>query len=122
MLTIYLSSNALHITFARKDEAAGNNGLPSGANGLQARQEAQDFRRCKSDAALRMDLNVFSKTVSLLKAESPRRLPALALSGGPSPVFLQAVGQAASFKKAFRRQGIGYCRCYQYCPLSPLQN
>ena len=32
---------------------------------------------------------------------------ALALSGGPSPVFLQAVEQVASFKKAFRRQGIG---------------
>ena len=26
-------------------EAAGNNGLPSGSNGLQVRQEAQDFRR-----------------------------------------------------------------------------
>ena len=33
---------------------------------------------------------------------------ALALSGGPSPVFLQAVEQVASFKKAFRRQGIGF--------------
>ena len=32
---------------------------------------------------------------------------ALALSGGPSSVFLQAVEQVASFKKAFRRQGIG---------------
>lgn len=66
------------ITFARKDEAAGNDGLPSGANALQARQEAQDFRRGKSDAALRRDLNVVSKAVSLLMAESPRRLPALA--------------------------------------------
>ena len=33
---------------------------------------------------------------------------ALALSGGPSSVFLQAVEQVASFKKAFRRQGIGF--------------
>ena len=46
---------------------------------------------------------------------------ALALSGGPSPVFLQAVEQVASFKKAFRRQGIGFRRCCQYCPLFPLQ-
>ena len=75
------------ITFARKDEAAGNNGLPSGANALQARQEAQDFRHGRSDGALRENLNVFSKDISLLPAESPRRLPALALSGGPSPVF-----------------------------------
>lgn len=45
MLTICLSNNVLRITFARKDEAVGNYGLPSGANGLQARQEAQDFRR-----------------------------------------------------------------------------
>ena len=35
-------------------EAAGNNGLPSGTNGLQVRQEAQDFRRgdVKADALM----------------------------------------------------------------------
>ena len=44
MLTNFLSANVLRITSARKDEAAGNNGLPSGTNGLQVRREAQDFR------------------------------------------------------------------------------
>ena len=29
----------------RKDEAAGNDGLSSGTNGLQVRRKAQDFRR-----------------------------------------------------------------------------
>ena len=32
-------------SFARKDEAAGNNEPPSGTNALQVRREAQDFRR-----------------------------------------------------------------------------
>ena len=45
MLTISLSAKVLRITFARKDEAAGNNGLPLGTNGLQVRREAQDFLR-----------------------------------------------------------------------------
>ena len=47
MLTISLSAKVLCITFARKDEAAGNNGLPLGTNGLQVRREAQDFLRDK---------------------------------------------------------------------------
>lgn len=71
MLTSSLRNKFTRITSARKDEAAGNYGLPSGANALQARQEAQDFRRGKSDAALRGNLNVFSKDISLLPAESP---------------------------------------------------
>ena len=47
MLTISLSAKVLRITFARKDEAAVNNGLPLGTNGLQVRREAQDFLRDK---------------------------------------------------------------------------
>ena len=47
MLTSSLSTKVLRITFARKDEAAGNNGLPLGTNALQVRREAQDFRRGK---------------------------------------------------------------------------
>ena len=47
MLTISLSAKVLRITFDRKDEAAGNNGLPLGTNGLQVRREAQDFLRDK---------------------------------------------------------------------------
>ena len=45
MLTISLSANKLHISFARSVEAAGNSEPPSGTNGLQVRREAQDFRR-----------------------------------------------------------------------------
>ena len=60
MLTISLSANKLRITFARSVEAAGNNEPLSRAPGLQARRGAQDFRRGKSDAALRGNLNVFS--------------------------------------------------------------
>ena len=60
MLTISLSAKVLRITFARKDEAAGNSEPLSRAPGLQARRGAQDFRRGKSYAALRWNLNVFS--------------------------------------------------------------
>ena len=60
MLTISLSANKLRITFARSVEAAGNNEPLSRAPGLQARRGAQDFRRGKSEVALRGNLNVFS--------------------------------------------------------------
>ena len=58
-------------------EADGNCGLPSGTNGLQARRGTQDFRRGKSDAALRGNLNVFNKDVSSLRAESPKGIASL---------------------------------------------
>ena len=77
MLTISLSVKVLRITFARKDEAAGNSEPPSKATGLQARREAQDIRREKSDAALRGDLDVFNKDVSSLRAESPKGIASL---------------------------------------------
>ena len=77
MLTSSLSTKVLRITFARKYEAAGNNGLPLGTNALQVRREAQDFRRGKSDAALRGNLNVFSEDVSSLRAESPKGIASL---------------------------------------------
>ena len=77
MLTISLSAKVLRITFARKDEAAGNSEPPSKATGLQARREAQDFRRGKSDAALRGDLNVFSEVISSSRAESPKGIASL---------------------------------------------
>ena len=38
---------------------------------------AQDFRRGKSDAALRRNLNVFSEDVSSSRAESPKRIASL---------------------------------------------
>ena len=60
MLTISLSAKVLRITLTRKDEAAGNSEPLSRAPGLQARRGAQDFRRGKSEVALRGNLNVFS--------------------------------------------------------------
>ena len=77
MLTISLSAKVLRITFARKDEAAGNSEPPSKATGLQARREAQDFRRGMPNAALRRNLNVFSEDVSSLRAESPKGIASL---------------------------------------------
>ena len=77
MLTSSLSAKVLRITFARKDEAAGNSEPLSRAPGLQARRGAQDFRRGKSDAALRGNLNVFSEDVSSLRAESPKGIASL---------------------------------------------
>ena len=38
---------------------------------------AQDFRQGKSDAALRGNLNVFSKDFSSLRAESPMKIASL---------------------------------------------
>ena len=77
MLTISLSTKVLRIAFTRKDEAAGNSEPLSRAPGLQARRGAQDFRRGKSDAALRGNLNVFSEDISSLRAESPKRIASL---------------------------------------------
>ena len=77
MLTISLSAKVLRITFARKDEAAGNSEPLSRAPGLQARRGTQDFRRRKSDAALRGNLNVFYEDVSSLRAESPKGIASL---------------------------------------------
>ena len=57
MLTNFLSANSLRISFARKDEAAGNNEPPSGTNGLQVRREAQDFRRRDVKADTLMTVN-----------------------------------------------------------------
>ena len=73
MLTSSLSAKMLRITFARKDEAAGNNGLPLGTNALQVRREAQDFRRGIRNVDAFFNLNVFRKDVASLRAKSPKK-------------------------------------------------
>ena len=99
MLTISLSAKVLCITLARKDEAAGNNGLPLGTNGLQVRREAQDFRRGKSDAALRGNLNVFNKDVSSLRAESPKGIASLSsTAAGLLQSFITSFAGSVSHK------------------------
>ena len=99
MLTISLSANKLRITFARSVEAAGNNEPLSRAPGLQARRGAQDFRRGKSDAALRGNLNVFSKAVSSLRAESPNGIASLSsTAAGLLQSFITSFAGSVSHK------------------------
>ena len=99
MLTNSLSTKVLRVSFARKDEAAGNNGLPLGTNALQVRREAQDFRRGKSDAALRGNLNVFSEVISSLRAESPKGIASLSsTAAGLLQSFITSFASSVSHK------------------------
>ena len=99
MLTISLSAKVLRITFARKDEAAGNSEPLSRAPGLQARRGAQDFRRGKSDAALRGNLNVFNEDVSSLRAESPKGIASLSsAAAGLLQSFITSFAGSVSHK------------------------
>ena len=99
MLTISLSAKVLRITFTRKDEAAVNSEPLSRAPGLQARRGAQDFRRGKSDAALRRNLNVFSKDVSSSRAESPKRIASLSSeAAGLLQSFITSFASSVSHK------------------------
>ena len=99
MLTISLSAKVLRISFARKDEAAGNSEPPSKATGLQARREAQDFRRGKSDTALRGDLNVYSENLSSLRAESPKKIASLSsTAAGLLQSFITSFAGSVSHK------------------------
>ena len=121
MLTSSLSAKVLRITFARKDEAAGNNGLPLGTNALQVRREAQDFRREMPNAALRRNLNVFSEDVSSLRAESPKRIASLSSeAAGLLQSFITSFAGSVSHKSlpSARYRLAPMC---QYCPLFPLQ-
>ena len=99
MLTISLSAKVLRITFARKDEAAGNNGLPLGTNALQVRRDAQDFRRGKRRYVLRRNLNVSSKDVSSLRAESPKEIASLSsTAAGLLQSFITSFAGSVSHK------------------------
>ena len=98
MLTSSLSAKVLRITFARKDEAAGNSeppqGLPAskpvGGSGLSAG---------KSDAALRGNLNVFSEDVTSLRAESPKKIASLSgAAAGLLQSFITSFASSVSHK------------------------
>ena len=102
-------------------EAAGNNEPLSRAPGLQARRGAQDFRRRKSDAALRGNFNVFSEDVSFLKAESPKEIASLSSeAAGLLQSFITSFAGSVSHK-SLPQARYRLCRCCQYCPLFPLQ-
>ena len=111
MLTISLSAKVLRITFARKDEAAGNSEPLSRAPGLQARRGAQDFRRGKSDAALRGNLNVFCWDVSSLRAESPKGIASLSSeAAGLLQSFITSFAGSVSHK-SLPSARYRLCRC-----------
>ena len=113
MLTISLSAKVLRITFARKDEAAGNSEPLSRAPGLQARRGAQDFRRGKSDAALRGNLNVFSEDISSSRAESPKRIASLSSeAAGLLQSFITSFAGSVSHKSLTQAR-YRLCRCCQ---------
>ena len=76
MLTISLSAKALRITFARKDEAAGNSEPLSRAPGLQARRGLRTFGE-ESEGMYSVGTSMFSEDVSSLRAESPKRIASL---------------------------------------------
>ena len=60
---------------------------------------AQDFRRRKSDAALRGNLNVFSENVSSLRAESPKGIASLSsTAAGLLQSFITSFAGSVSHK------------------------
>ena len=108
MLTISLSAKVLRITFARKDEAAGNSEPLSRAPGLQARRGAQDFRRWLRKAYSPNECQWIRDCISLLcRPKVQKELPALAAQLRAFSSLLSLPSQAQSVIKAFRRQGIG---------------
>ena len=108
MLTISLSDKVLRITFARKDEAAGNSeppqGLPAskpvGGSGLSARESQMPHSVGTSRCLVRMSL--------LRGPKVQKELPALAAQLRAFSSLLSLPSQAQSVIKAFRRQGIGF--------------
>ena len=62
--------------------------------------DAQDFRRGKSDAALRGNLNVFSEDVSSLRAESPNGIASLSSeAAGLLQSFITSFAGSVSHKR-----------------------
>ena len=99
MLTISLSAKRLRISFARSVEAAGNNEPPSGTNGLQVRQEAQDFCRGKRNVDALFNLNMFRKDVTSLKAKSPKGIASLSSeAAGLLQSFITSFASSVSHK------------------------
>ena len=92
----------------RKDEAAGNDGLSSGTNGLQVRRKAQNFRRWMRRASSSNECQYVREWLFLLRGPKVRsKLPALAAQPRAFSSLLSLPSQAQSVIKAFRRQGIG---------------
>ena len=119
MLTISLSTKGLRISFARSVEAAGNNEPPLGTTGLQVRREAQDFWRGMRDKDVLLNLNVFRKDVTSLKAKSPKGIASLSsTAAGLLQSFITSFASSVSHK-SLPQARYRLCRCVQYCPPSP---
>ena len=81
-------------------EAAGNNEPPSRTNGLQVRREAQDFRRGDVKADALMTFVSKERTVSLMMAESPKRIASLSsTAAGLLQSFITSFASSVSHKR-----------------------
>ena len=111
MLTISLGAKRLRISFARSVEAAGNNEPPSGTNGLQVRQEAQDIWRGMRNIDALFNLNVFRKVVASLRAKSPKGIASLSsTAAGLLQSFITSFANSVSHK-SLPSARYRLCRC-----------
>ena len=77
----------------RKDEAAGNDGLSSGTNGLQVRRKAQDFRRWVRRACSSNECQYVREWLFLLRGPKVRK--------GIASLSSEAAGLLQSFITSF---------------------
>ena len=94
MLTISLSARVLRITFARKDEAAGNSEPPSRAPGLQARRGLRTFGG-ESQMPHSVGTSMFLVRMSLLRGPKVRKEIA-SLSGAAAGLLQSFITSFAS--------------------------
>ena len=81
-------------------EAAGNNEPLSRAPGLQAHRGAQDFRQCNIKADALMTFVSKERTVSLMMAESPKRIASLSsTAAGLLQPFITSFASSVSHKR-----------------------
>ena len=116
------ASSPVGCIVAREPEAAGDSVLPSGTNGLQARQEARDFRRgvrrlvpCQKECA--------SEKVSLSSdGRKSKRVTGLSSeAAGLRSEFFKPSGKPSTSRISLLRQGKARCALSSSRSLSPLQ-
>lgn len=92
--------------------AAGDIELPSGANGLQARQGVQDSRREVQSRVLQLHLVRKIHHHPLKDCRKSERVASLSsTAAGLLRDFFKSSSRALNFKKSLRRQGISFRRC-----------
>ncbi len=106
----------------REPEAAGDSVLPSGANGLQARQEARDFRRRLR--GLVSCQKVSAQDAVCLSSDGRKSERAASLSSEAAGLlrdFFKPSSGALDFKNSLRRLGKARCALSSSRSLLPLQ-